>query len=102
GRALGAIRKLFYGNSPAEYWNRAAELIATDRGGLRDLEPVPEARIYLIAGAEHYVGNLRDRGIFANCVNTLNHCRVMRALILAFDRWVREGVEPPQSTYPRI
>src|SRR5262249_37526187 len=91
-----------YVNNSSEYWNRAASLIATDPAGLRDLEPVPEARIYLIAGAEHYVGNLRDRGIFANCVNTLNHYRVMRALILAFDRWVREGVEPPQSTYPRI
>jgi hypothetical protein len=26
----------------------------------------------------------------------------MRALMLAFDRWVRDGVEPPPSTYPRI
>jgi hypothetical protein len=26
----------------------------------------------------------------------------MRALLLALDRWVRDGVEPPPSTYPRI
>jgi hypothetical protein len=26
----------------------------------------------------------------------------MRALMLGFDRWVRDGVEPPPSTYPRI
>jgi Alpha/beta hydrolase domain len=101
-RALGAIPKLFYVNNSSEYWNRAASLIATDPAGLRDLKPVPEARIYLIAGAQHYAGNQRDRGIFANCVNTLNHYRVMRALMLAFDRWVRDGVEPPPSTYPRI
>jgi Alpha/beta hydrolase domain len=101
-RALGAVPKLFYVNNSSEYWNRAASLIATDPAGLRDLKPVPEARIYLIAGAQHYVGNLRDRGIFANCVNTLNHYRVIRALMLAFDRWVRDGVEPPPSTYPRI
>jgi hypothetical protein len=101
-RTLGAIPKLFYVNNSSEYWNRAASLIATDPAGLRDLEPVPQARIYLIAGAQHYVGNLRDPGIFANCVNTLNHYRVMRALMLAFDRWVRDGVEPPPSTYPRI
>jgi hypothetical protein len=101
-RALGAVPKLFYVNNSSEYWNRAASLIATDPAGLRDLKPAPEARIYLIAGAQHYVGNLRDRGIFANCVNTLNHYRVMRALMLAFDRWVRDGVEPPPSTYPRI
>jgi hypothetical protein len=101
-RALGAIPKLFYVNNSSEYWNRAASLISTDPAGLRDLEPVAEARIYLIAGAQHYVGSQRDRGIFANCVNTLNHYRVMRALMLAFDRWVRDGVEPPPSTYPRI
>jgi hypothetical protein len=93
---------LFYVNNSSEYWNRAAALIGTDPTGLRDLEPAPEARIYLIAGAQHYVGNLRGRGIFFNCVNPLNHYRVMRALMLTFDRWVRDGVEPPPSTYPRI
>jgi len=63
-----------------------ASLIATDPAGLRDLKPAPEARIYLIAGAQHYVDNQRDRGIFANCVNTLNPYRVMLALMPAFDR----------------
>ncbi len=101
-RALGVVPKLFYVNNSSEYWNRAASLIGTDPAGERDLPPAPQARIYLIAGAQHYVGGLRERGIFANCVNTLNHYRVMRALMLAFDRWVRDGVEPPPSTYPRI
>jgi len=98
-RALGAVPKLFYVNNSSEYWNRAASLIATDPDGERDLPPAPEARIYLIAGAQHYVGALSERGIFANCVNTLNHYRAMRALMLAFERWVRDGVEPPPSTY---
>jgi hypothetical protein len=101
-RALRAVPKMFYVNNSSEYWNRAASLIATDPDGERDLPPAPEARIYLIAGAQHYVGALSERGIFANCVNTLNHYRAMRALMLAFERWVRDGVEPPPSTYPRI
>jgi hypothetical protein len=101
-RALGAVPKLFYVNNSSEYWNRAASLIATDPDGEHDLPPAPEARIYLIAGAQHYVGALPERGIFANCVNTLNHYRAMRALMLAFARWVRDGVEPPPSAYPRI
>jgi hypothetical protein len=101
-RALAAVPKLFYVNNSSEYWNRAASLIATDPDGERDLPPAPEARIYLIAGAQHYVGALPERGTFANCVNTLNHYRAMRALMRAFDRWVRDGVEPPPSTYPRI
>ncbi len=101
-RALGAVPKLFYVNNSSEYWNRAASLIATDPAGERDLPPAPEARIYLIAGAQHYVGVLRERGMFTSCVNTLNHYRVMRALMAALERWVRDGVEPPPSTYPRI
>jgi hypothetical protein len=101
-RALGTVPKLFYVNNSSEYWNRAASLITTDPAGERDLPSAPEARIYHIAGAQHYVGVLRERALFANCVNTLNHYRVMRALLIALDRWVRDGVEPPPSTYPRI
>jgi hypothetical protein len=101
-RALGAVPKLFYVNNSSEYWNRSASLIATDPAGERDLPVAPEARIYHIAGAQHYIGALRERGLFANCVNTLNHYRVMRALLVALDRWVGDGVEPPPSTYPRI
>ena len=94
--------KLFYVNNSSEYWNRAASLIATDPEGERDLPPAPEARIYHIAGAQHYVGGLRERGMFTSCVNTLDHYRAMRALMAAFESWVRDGVEPPPSTYPRI
>lgn len=101
-RALGFVPKLFYVNNSSEYWNRAASLIATDPEGGRDLPPAAEARIYHIAGAQHYVGVQRQRGIFMNCVNTLDHYRAMRALMVAFERWVRDGVEPPPSTYPRI
>ena len=101
-RTLGVVPKLIYVNNSSEYWNRAASLIATDPAGTRDLAPAPEARIYHIAGAQHYIGGLRERGMFANCVNTLNHYRVMRALMVQFERWVGNGVEPPASTYPRI
>ena len=101
-RALGVVPKLFFVNNSSEYWNRAASLIGTDPAGERDLPPAPEARIYLIAGAQHYVGGLRERAIFANCVNTLNHYRVMRALMARFERWVRDDAEPPPSAYPRI
>jgi alpha/beta hydrolase family protein len=101
-RALGAVPKLFYVNNSSEYWNRAAALIATDPNGERDLPVAPEARIYHIAGAQHYIGGQRERGIFASCVNTLNHYRALRALMVAFERWVHDGVEPPPSTYPRI
>ena len=101
-RELGAVPRLFYVNTSTEYWNRAASLIATDPAGEHDLPPAPEARIYVVAGAQHYVGTRRNRGIFTNCVNTLNHYRVLRALLMALDRWLRDGTQPPANNYPRI
>ena len=101
-RALGHLPKLFYVNNSSEYWNRAASLIATDPAGTRDLAIPEEARIYHIAGAQHYVGALRERGMFEQCVNTLDHYRAMRPLVLALERWVRDGTTPPPSTHPRI
>ena len=101
-RQMGAVPKLIYVNSSSEYWNRAASLITTDPAGEYDLPPAPEARIYAIAAAQHYVGITPHRGIFNNCGNPLNHYRVMRALLVALDRWVRDGTEPPASNYPQI
>src|SRR5262249_1249164 len=92
----------FLVNNSTEYWNRSASLIHTDPMGQNDLPPDTRARIYLLAGAQHYSGQQRDRGIYANCVNPMNHYRAMRALLVALDRWVRDGSEPPPSTYPRI
>lgn len=101
-RAAHAVPKLFYVNESTEYWNRAASLIHTDPEGKHDEAVDPSARIYLIAGAQHYAGRQRNRGIYANCVNPMNHYPEMRALLLDLDRWVRDGTEPPASSYPRI
>ncbi|MBV8168032.1 MAG: hypothetical protein JO021_14650 [Alphaproteobacteria bacterium] len=101
-RAAGAVPPLVYVNTSAEYWNRAASLTHTDPEGKHDVAADPSARIYMIAGAQHYAGRQRNRGIFANCVNPMNHYREMRALLLGLDRWVRDGTEPPASAYPQI
>jgi hypothetical protein len=101
-RRLGSVPKLVITNDSTEYWNRAAALAHTNPDGTADIPEAPEARIYLIAGAQHYVGRLHDRSIYANCVNTLDHYRVLRALMTSLDGWVRDGAEPPPSTHPRI
>ena len=101
-RALGAVPKLFYTNDSTEYWNRAAALVHTTPDGAGDIEADPNARVYLIAGAQHYVGRQRDRGLYCNCVDTMDHYRAMRALMLALDHWVRDGAAPPPNTHPKI
>jgi hypothetical protein len=101
-RELGVIPKLFFTNDSTEYWSRSASLIHTDPMGARDIPVDPHARVYLIASAQHYVGGQRERGLYTNCINPLNHYRALRALLLALDLWVRDRHEPPASRYPRI
>jgi len=101
-RRLGASPKLFFVNTSAEYWNRAASLIHTDPVGEADAAVDPNARIYFLAGSQHYVGRSRVREPFVNCVNTTNHYPVMRALLLHLDRWVRGDAGPPASNQPRL
>ena len=101
-RELGAVPKLFYTNSSAEYWNRSASLLHTTPDGRADLPQDPNVRVYHLASAQHYVGRSRERGIYANCVNTLNHQAAMRALLPALDRWVRDGKAPPDSAHPTV
>ncbi|HVJ53552.1 MAG TPA: alpha/beta hydrolase domain-containing protein [Aliidongia sp.] len=99
---LDAVPKLVITNDSTEYWNRAAALAHTTPDGTGDVPEAPEARIYLLAGAQHYVGRQHERGIYDNCVNTLDHYRVLRALMVALDGWVRDGTPPPPSTHPRV
>ena len=38
----------------------------------------------------------------SSCRNPTPHTIGLRAFVLALDRWVRDGVEPPASKYPRL
>ncbi len=101
-RRLGAVPKLFFVNTSAEYWNRAASLIHTDPSGTVDAATDPDARIYFLAGSQHYVGRSKIREPFTNCVSTTNHYPVMRALLVHLDRWARGQAGPPISNHPRL
>lgn len=101
-RAAGCVPKVFFVQTSAEYWCRAASLLHTDVEGRRDVPPDPNVRIYFIAGAQHIVSASPDPGIYQHQRNTLDHRPVLRALLVALDRWASEAVEPPPSKHPRI
>lgn len=101
-RASGHVPKLFFTDTSAEYWTRAASLLHTDVEGRIDVPPDPSVRLYFIAGAQHGVSSSPDRGIYQNPVNILDHRPVLRALLVALDRWVSAGRQPPPSMYPKI
>jgi len=96
------VPKLIVANTSTEFWNRDGSLIATSPDGAKDVPPADNVRLYAFMGAQHYVGRSKTRFPYVNCVSTTDHYLVMRALILALDRWVVDGTPPPGSAYPHL
>lgn len=98
--------KTFYTNTAAEYWGagRVAALTHTTPDGSRDV-PLPDhVRSYFFAGTQHGPAAFPPAAIakdesFANPVSA---APVLVALRLAMHRWVSEGVQPPESAYPKL
>jgi hypothetical protein len=86
-RESGLLPKFMIINSATDYWTRGASLLHTDVEGKKDEAIDPQFRIYSMAGVAHTEGRT---GI------------VGRALLTALDQWVGEGINPPDSTIPRI
>jgi hypothetical protein len=97
--------KIFYTNSSGEYWGggRAAALIHTTLDGRDDAKVPDNVRIYLIAGTQHVPGSyLPSQGPGQQKPNGNEYTWAERALLVAMDRWVRDGVAPPPSAHPRL
>ena len=101
-RSRGPVPKIFFTQTSAEYWARAASLLHTNVQGTKDVALDPDVRIYFISGAQHVVSSSSNRGIHKYPINTLDHRPVLRALLVALDRWVSDDEAPPESRYPRI
>jgi hypothetical protein len=84
-------------------------LIHTDLAGTRDLAPSESVRIYYYAGTQHASGvfpltamenanGSKGQQFF----NWVDYRPVLRAALVNLDRWVREGIAPPDSRHPRL
>jgi hypothetical protein len=99
---------VFYSNTGYEYWGRAAGLVTTSADGRRDIDLFPNERFYHLASGQHFVGRFpppeesKLPGSEAYRGNPLDFLVTMRALLTRMVEWVRDGEEPPPSTYPRI
>jgi hypothetical protein len=105
-RARGFLPKIFYTNTGVEYWGggRSAALIHTTPDGTKDLTLPDNERVYFLAGSQH--GPSRFPPAAARNgqqqENPTEYWYAMRALLVAMDKWMREGVAPPTSQYPRL
>jgi Alpha/beta hydrolase domain len=97
--------KVFYTNTPVEYWGagRVAALIHTNPAGTADVPLPANVRVYFIAGTQHSPSRFPPAITSGQQTdNPVDYWWTMRALLLAMHKWVKEGVEPPPSVYPRL
>jgi hypothetical protein len=97
--------RIFYTNSSTEYWGggRDAAMTHTTLDGREDAVLPDNVRIYLFAGTQHGPA-LRSTAspLTQNEANPNDYAWGQRALLMALDRWVREGIAPPASRYPNL
>lgn len=100
------LPKIFYTNTSYEYWSRAASLIHTSPDGKRDIRPLENSRIYLLAGLQHFSRPFppaSDNELPSAHLPNPNPVRwFWRGLFVAMDEWVRDGKVPPDSRYPKL
>jgi hypothetical protein len=104
------VPKIFYTNTSYEYWGRSASLIHTTADGKADARLAANTRIYFLAGLEHFtVPFPPENRVGGNPDYTARQKAnpnpiqwYWRALITDMDQWVKDGKEPPPSTYPKI
>jgi hypothetical protein len=102
------LPRIFYTNTSYEYWSRAASLIHTSPDGKRDVRPLENSRIYLLAGLQHFTAPFPPTPSSEPSLAALNLPNpnpvlyFWRALFVAMDEWVRENKQPPENRYPKL
>lgn len=97
------VPKIFYTNTSYEYWGRDAALIHISPDGKSDA-PLPDTtRIYFFAGGQHGPSAFPPpQNNTQNMSNPDDYKWILRSLLIAMDRWVRDGTAPPASVYPKV
>ncbi len=85
-----------------EYWQGRMSLNTTDARGRHDVGIPGFVRIYHFAGTQHGPAATPSLGICQQLSNPNPYFEARRALLLALERWVMEGVEPPPNEIPTI
>jgi len=84
-------------------------LIHTTIDGRADARILDNVRIYYFTGGQHGPGpfppvrtSAQGTLLTQQMTSPNDYTWAMRALLVAMDRWVRDGIAPPESRYPRI
>ncbi len=101
-RLNGTCPRIMHTDSEHEWWASRASLNVTDLAG-NHLDLPADVRAYMIAGTPHYAppnDTVRRVATMALPTNPMHAGPPMRALLMAMQAWLAEGVEPPASRVP--
>jgi hypothetical protein len=104
-RARGFQPKTFFTNTSVEYWGggRSAALVHTSPDGKTDLPLADNTRVYYLTGSQHGPARFPTAiGQGQQPDNPLEYWWTMRALMVAMERWIKDGTSPPASRYPHL
>ena len=109
GRRDGILKRpktdplVFHTQTSTEYWQKRGCLAHTDGKG-NDLRIPDNVRIYVIASAQHNspFGSESVKDDSQLRINPLPAGDVLRALMVALDQWLTQGIAPPPSRYPNV
>jgi hypothetical protein len=102
-RARDTCPKVLHTVTSTEYWQGGHSLVTTDAAGEKDIALPENVRIYHFAGTQHRIIPTMPKGVCSAPPNGMVDPRpAMRALILALERWVKDGAPPPASVYPKL
>jgi hypothetical protein len=107
-RAAGNVPKIFQTDTSAEYWRGDPSLAHIAPDASHDLELPGEVRRYLYGSTQHTPGALpfADLSPFgshgSNWFNVVDYRPLHRSALMNLLAWIRDGMEPPPSVYPRL
>jgi len=101
------VPRIFFSNTSYEYWGRVAALIHISADGKTDVPISDNVRIYHFTGHQHFPGPFppakgQDFLMGQQAQSGLPIRYLWRSMIANMDAWVRNGTQPPPSSYPKI
>jgi Alpha/beta hydrolase domain len=99
--------KIVHTMSDIEYWESAGAYDTVDPGGSQDVDIPSNVRIYQFSSTQHGgfspVAPLpTSTGICEQLPNANSYTYNLRALLVALQKWVAQGVNPPPSLYSSL
>ena len=100
--ATNACPRIIQADSEFEFWGSQASLVTTDPAG-NPVDMPDNVRLFMFAGTPH--GNLwnavaTNRPDCALALNPNTAAPSLRALLIAMQLWIEDGIAPPASRYP--